>query len=217
MLFTFGRANRAVILRELGARLKTRRTELGLEQVQVMARAAASAGRNGQEFKTPGRSTLAQYENGTSMPGLDMIIALADALETTPWWISFGLDSAGNLPPPQPHDAPSDAGAAGPIYWEADERADGIDGPALALIDAGENAADAASGGTLYLFDRSAIPSATPENFVAVQGDDVKVVRAIRAGDHVLLDQGTDLWRVCQAEQVALLGRLVERLEGRRL
>ncbi len=83
------------------------------------------------------------------------------------------------------------------------------------MIDARDHDADVASPGTLLLFDRTSLPSPTPADFVAVQDEAITTVRAIKAGEFTLIDQGGDLWRLHQADQVALLGRLVERLEGR--
>jgi len=218
MLMKFGKAHRAMLLGDLGARLKARRLELDLDQNEVMVRVAARASRNGQQIKPLSRTTLSQYETGTTTPALDIIIALADALEITPWWLCFGVElNSSASPPPEPRGESSDAAVRPiyPVYWEAPERADVADAPALALIDAGDHATDAKSGDTLYLFDRTAIPTTTPADFVAVQGEDVAVVRAIKAGEFTLIDQGGDLWRLQQADEVALLGRLVERLEGR--
>jgi len=195
----FGKAARTELSKEVGARLRQRRLALGLDQVQVMGRVAANASEKGAPIKAPSRATLSQYESGLHQPGLEMITALADVLETTREWIAFGIDE-----PPAP---------VKPTYWEAEASAC-ENAETLALI-AVDQIGDTDGDRSLLLYDRAAQPAQDPAPFVAAQAASVIVVNAVKAGDTILIEQSADLWRAHRTDDLRLLGKFVGRLESR--
>jgi len=204
----FGKAQRSERSKELGARLRQRRLALGLDQVQVMGRVAANASKKGVQLKGSVRSTLSQYERGASSPGLDMIIVLADVLETTREWIAFGIGETECEAPSSAIEAP-----ARPCYWEAEVSAC-PNAETLSLIAADQG--DQANGErTLLLYDRAAQPANDPAPFVAAQASSVVVVRAVKAGDITLVEQSNDLWRAHRNDDLRLLGKFIGRMESR--
>jgi len=200
----FGKAQRSERSKELGARLRQRRLALGLDQVQVMGRVAANASKKGVQLKGSVRSTLSQYEHGASSPSLDMIIALADVLETTREWIAFGIGETEFEAPPTP---------ARPSYWETEASAC-KHAETLSLITI-DQSGDPDGDHSLLLYDRAAQPAHDPAPFVAAQAASVIVVKAVKAGDTILIEQSSDLWRAHRNDDLRLLGKFIGRLESR--
>jgi len=200
----FGKAGRSELSKELGARLRQRRLALGLDQVQVMGRVAANASKRGVVLKGTVRSTLSQYERGASSPGLDMIIVLADVLETTREWIAFGIGESESEEAPTP---------AQPSYWETEASAC-ENAETLSLI-AVDQRGDPDRDHSLLLYDRAAQPAHDPAPFVAAQAASVIVVNAVKAGDTILIEQSSDLWRAHRNEDLRLLGKFIGRLASR--
>jgi transcriptional regulator with XRE-family HTH domain len=207
----FGKGKRTELSKEVGARLRQRRLALGLDQTQVMGRVAANASKKGVPIKSPARATLSQYEIGAHPPGLDMIIALAEVLETTREWIAFGIGE-------DESEAPSSAieatpAPAQPNYWEAEVSAcENAETLSLIAVDQG---GDPDRDHSLLLYDRAAQPAHEPARFVAAQAASVIVVQAVKAGDVVLIEQSSDLWRAHRNDDLRLLGKFIGRLASR--
>lgn len=70
----------------LGGRMTIQREHLGLRQDQVA------------ELIGVARTAYSQYETRTVVPNLAKIIALAEALQTTPEWLAFGVGERSSMP-----------------------------------------------------------------------------------------------------------------------
>lgn len=66
----------------IGGRLLLRRQQLGLQQVDVAARMGVA------------RAAYSQYETNTVPPALDKIAKAAKALETSEWYLAYGIGEA---------------------------------------------------------------------------------------------------------------------------
>jgi transcriptional regulator with XRE-family HTH domain len=182
----------------LGGRLTIQREHLGLKQEEVAARIGVA------------RTAYSQYETRIVVPSLAKIIKLAEALETTPEWIAFGVGERVSMPE-LAYDIPSkgwvqvNVCALNP-QWVKQHLPD-IDQKTLCAVRL-PNSVGGLDADDIAIVQREVKITDKRQEFLYVMGADVLVgdLKRVKEGIEVFIEKSSE---TVNARNVKVLGRMV--------